>query len=464
MPRPPSGSVYSSHGAVFISFSLPDRTSFRLPWARTEEEAEPRRALMADVLVKLRAAGHPDLVEPLLRQIAEAHPDRLGKVLLVVEGVLAGKESRAPVARSTKARCPTFKEIGRKWTNNELAKEFKHKLKAIDHHDNSTRLERHVYPVVYQPSVIHEDTTFVGFKIGDIPMDGFTVDHADFVMSRVSDGLMANVAAAIRRVCNLAVYPVKAIKVSPLPRGWAPKAKDPREKSYLFPREELLLLNCTEVPLVRRLLYGFMNREGPRKENCASLRWSNLTLEGLSGAGHVVLDVTKNKRGGSWALDPSTAEALRRWKKVCPSEQYVFPAKSLAGNRRRDLPMYVDKLAQELRADLKMAKVDRPKLFEESQHRMRLRAHDLRGTFVTLSLANGKTEAWVQQRTGHTSSIMINRYRRMAMTAEELGLGPLLPMHRAIPELAKLGGDEPIMADRSPPSDGNLLVVNFERA
>jgi hypothetical protein len=204
-----------------------------------------------------------------------------------------------------------------------------------------------------------------------------------------------------------------------------------------------------------------MNREGPRKENCASLRWDNLTLEGLSGAGHVVLDVTKNGRGGSWALDPSTAEAFRRWKKVCPSEVFVFPAAALGGLRRGDRPMYVDKLAAELRDDLKTAKVDRPKLFEENEHRMKLRAHDLRGTFVTLSLANGKTEAWVQQRTGHTSSIMINRYRRMAMTAEELGLGPLLPMHRIIPELAKLGGDVPILADKPRPSDGDILVVQL---
>ncbi len=464
MPRPPRGTVYSSHRSVFISFSLPTRTSFRLPWAKTEVEAGPRRALMADVLLKLKAGGHQELVEPLLRQIAEAQPDRLGKVLLVVEGLLAGKESRAPVVRTAKLPCPTFKEVGRKWTSNELAAEFKHKVKRIDQQDNATRLERHVYPVVYEPLIISEDTCFVGFKIGDIPMDGFNIDHADFVMARVSDGLMANVAAAVRRVCNLAVYPAKAIKVSPLPRGWAPKAKDPREKSYLFPREELRLLNCIEVPLARRILYGFMNREGPRKENCATLRWDNLTLEGLSGAGHVVLDVTKNGRGGSWALDPSTAEALRRWKKVCPSEHFVFPAKALGGSRRGDRAMYVDKLAQELRADLKTAKVNRPKLFEESEHRMKLRAHDLRGTFVTLSLANGKTEAWVQQRTGHTSSIMINRYRRMAMTAEELGLGTLRPLHRAIPELAALAGDAPLVADDESEANGKLLMVDFAGA
>jgi integrase len=63
---------------------------------------------------------------------------------------------------------------------------------------------------------------------------------------------------------------------------------------------------------------------------------------------------------------------------------------------------------------LKVAGVERPSLFEKSATRLPLRAHDLRATFVTLSLASGKTEAWVSDRTGHKSSTMINRYRRRA--------------------------------------------------
>jgi integrase len=38
-----------------------------------------------------------------------------------------------------------------------------------------------------------------------------------------------------------------------------------------------------------------------------------------------------------------------------------------------------------------------------------VRVHDLRATFVTVSLANGKTETWVQDRTGHKSTLMIAR-------------------------------------------------------
>ena len=63
---------------------------------------------------------------------------------------------------------------------------------------------------------------------------------------------------------------------------------------------------------------------------------------------------------------------------------------------------------------------------------VRIRVHDLRGTFVTLSLANGRTEAWVADRTGHRSSVMINRYRRAARTATEPGLGLLAPLNEAM--------------------------------
>jgi|GEM_PF-2665124 hypothetical protein len=64
------------------------------------------------------------------------------------------------------------------------------------------------------------------------------------------------------------------------------------------------------------------------------------------------------------------------------------------------------------------------------------RARHLRGTFVTLALAAGRTEAWVTDRTGHRSSAMIYLYKRAARTASELGLGWLAPLDESIPELS----------------------------
>ena len=57
---------------------------------------------------------------------------------------------------------------------------------------------------------------------------------------------------------------------------------------------------------------------------------------------------------------------------------------------------------------------------------------------ATPAAANGKTETWVADRTGHKASEMINRYRRRARTHDELGLGPVAPLVDAIPELAEI--------------------------
>jgi len=165
----------------------------------------------------------------------------------------------------------------------------------------------------------------------------------------------------------------------------------------------------------------------------------NVMLDFADGSGFLWFDKTKNGRDASWALDPGTAEALRQWKEICPSKTWVFPELALPQARRaklRDRPMHVSHLSDELRAWLKACGVNRPKLFERSEQRIPLPAHDLRASFVTLALANGKTEAWVMKRTGHTTSGMLNRYRRDAESIAELNLGWFSPLHKAIPEFA----------------------------
>ena len=70
-------------------------------------------------------------------------------------------------------------------------------------------------------------------------------------------------------------------------------------------------------------------------------------------------------------------------------------------------------------------KAERPELFVTTNERHQMRVHDLRGTFVTLSLAAGRSEPWIADRTGHRSSPMINRYKRTARSFAELE--PWLP-------------------------------------
>ena len=78
---------------------------------------------------------------------------------------------------------------------------------------------------------------------------------------------------------------------------------------------------------------------------------------------------------------------------------------------------------------------ERPELFVSTAERRQIRVHDLRGTFVTVGLANGRSESWIADRTGHKSSLMIARYKRMARTFAELQTGDFEPLDAAIPEL-----------------------------
>lgn len=145
------------------------------------------------------------------------------------------------------------------------------------------------------------------------------------------------------------------------------------------------------------------------------------------------LDENKTDEPRSWALSPDVAEALRRYRtqlrpKAQPNDLIFRDTQGEVLDRFM--------LAENLRNYLKLAGVTRPQLFENNAVRQQLRAHDLRATFVTVNLALGKSETWISDRTGHKSSQMIHRYKRAARTHAELNLGPLKPLHEAIPELA----------------------------
>ena len=109
------------------------------------------------------------------------------------------------------------------------------------------------------------------------------------------------------------------------------------------------------------------------------------------------------------------------------------------------------RLAEVFRADLATAGIDRAELFEATANRQPIRLHDLRATFVTLALAAGRSEAWVADRTGHRSSVMINGYRRAARTAAELGLGELAPLAGAVTWCEALGANAGHYSASNPP-------------
>lgn len=429
------GSLYQSRGYWFVSLSLKARVSVRLSTCRTEGEAELRRAVVADIAVRLKKGGHLDLAETFCRKAGEVSDDELPGVLVLVTGLLQGSEK---IALTAKAVPPsdsflTFGVFARQWTSNALAARHRGRVRRIDHAENILRLQKHVYPVV-----------FAGRRIEDTPLSEFTLDHAEYVLQQptLPEGSVRHVAQCLHRVLTLAVYPARVLGHSPLQRGWLPLPNPVKARSYLFPLEDAAVMGNITVPLARRIFLGVCTREGPRVSNVVRLKWSDLVLDvGAGGRGTAVIDRTKNGEPLHWVLDPGTTEALRLWRLICPSSIWVFPAEAIPRSRRarHGNHMAIGNIALHLRNAVATARVERrEQLYQRGPFRLRLRAHDLRATFITLALAMGRSEDWVRIRTGHRTSQMIARYRLEAKTARELELGWLQPLHEVIPELAAL--------------------------
>jgi integrase len=364
---------------------------------------------------------------------------------------LLGPVERWGTRVSDPAEVPTFGSFATRWASGKLHTAHPDHVRLKDSSDDdATRAD------------------VLSRAIGAVPLKDFTLAHAEEAMRQLDELRQARerdaaraaerkprrlkplsrssrrqYAQLIARTLKLAVYPARVIPASPLPSGWLPRGGGSKPIAHLYPDEDGKLMACARVPLVLRLLFGFLSREGMREGEALAMRWRDLDL--VRGA--VTLDENKTDDPRCWALHPGVAAALLAWKeRRAPREAdgglSTDEAKREAFEEERVFtaddgrPISAYGLADTFRASLKLAGVSRAELHESKGERMAIRVHDLRATFVTISLANGKTEAWVASRTGHRSSAMINRYRRAAQKVDELGLGNLKPLDEAIAELA----------------------------
>jgi integrase len=384
----------------------------------TDAQAEARRDLLAGLAARFRRAGRMEdpAARQLLEDLAACNDDkRLAGFEPAAALILAGRTR----VTSTK---PTFSTVRTEWTSGEMRKTYPKYVAKKDAGDDMARAE-HMEAVVID-----------GVRFGDIPIDQIKLAHCLKVMGNLParakrPATARHYAQVIHRVLQLAVFPCEYIAVNPLPKGFLPKVGDPPDYSFLTPSEERQLLGCADVPLYRRIFYGVLNREGCRTGEAVKIRLGHelkLDLEAFQ------LGKTKGgKARPLWAADPSVIKALTAWvelRGIKPGE-LVF-----ADDDGNAIPN--DKLAEQCRADLETAGVDRPELFESTETRGQFRAHDLRGIFVTYAFAAGRSEAWIMERTGHTTSAMLNRYRRPSASVTQLRLGPLTPLDQAIPELS----------------------------
>jgi integrase len=400
--------------AARITIEGRDRKDYFLPTCPTEPEARERCTALAGIALRLRRLGKSSEADGYLTMGAKARPGRSWEaVLAAVEIECAGNAGdRKPAERVTFATWAT------RWTSGELARKYPdHVREKRSSGDDERLLRLYVLP-----------------HLDGVHVDEFVLEHAEQVMASVpphlSPGSRRLIAQVMARLCKLAVYPGRLRKDNPVPAGWLPRLGDPKAKECLYPDEDALLMRgvsvvqgTPDVPVLRRMAYGFLAREGMRTDEMASLRWRDVDLE----RGRVNLDSNKTDDPRDWTLRPDVVEALTRWKERQPCtepDDHVF-----ADN---GVPISVKHLADRLRNDLRTVGVNRPQLFERSKVRMPLRAHDLRATFVTIALAMDRTETWISDRTGHKSHKMINAYRRKA---RGWNLGDLGSLADLVPEL-----------------------------
>lgn len=418
MARQATGSVRERSGVWYarVTIGPGKRPSFALPTCTTRAHALERLAILTDIVARLRATGHEALAVQFVERAAARDGKALAAVVDAVGRIVSG-QAPVPSRGAQGVRPATFRDFGEDWTEGRIHAQWPDlvKKKRSSKQDKS-RLEKHVYPL-----------------IGEVPLASITIEHADAVMRSLpialSPASRRQVAQAIHRILALAVYPARLIERNPVPRGFLPGGSGSKALNYLYPDEDAALLASPLVPLGHRLVYGFVAREGLRRSEAEALTWGDLDLE----RGALALDENKTDDPRLWALDPGVLAALKAWRGILGD---VGPEDPVFVDLGTGEPVDLERAAEGLRDHLKAAKVTRAALFEDSETRQPMRFHDLRATFVTVSLAAGRLESWVMDRTGHTTSAMVHRYRRVARSLAEMGKRELRPLVLAIPELA----------------------------
>ncbi len=453
-------------GARYVRVPLggEKRKAARLVTCTTDAQADRRASVVRELAKKLREAGKDAHIAKVVDEAAAATEVRLEKIKAIVDGIVSGVERPATAAKTIGA---TWGDVAKRWTSGELNRLYPDRVPR----KRSVGMDRSRVEAL-EPLIGHILIT-----------DPNWLDHAEDAMRRLPERVQTSAtrrqyAQCIRRVLELAVLPLRIIKANPLPRGFLPKIKQERALQMPYPDEDAMLMaacpgwnrdgdldpsktpskpengpkNADDsvelsegVPLVFRLAYGFLARMGFRKseivggvdeegyedediEPAPPLTWDRLDLD----RGVVFRARSKTDIAVPIVMPPDVTRALAAFKKLYP------PARPNAEVFRTEQGV-IELTTKSYRAVLKLAGVKRPELFKKTKESYPVRVHDTRALFVTVSLANGKPESWVRDRTSHRTITMLDRYRRQARLFEELNLGDLKPLDEAIPELRETG-------------------------
>jgi len=261
------------------------RNRYRIP--STDPDFAAARAAALVEFGALLATQPPAVAHTFLTDAGNADGPGLARIRAAIAKLTGGVKVK-PKVQNARALW-TVRELGKAWTDGDLAKDFPDQIKIRRAVDNDiSRLERHVYPV-----------------IGSLRVASLTLADIERVMSsltgkrpterKLSSLTRRTIALTLNRLLNLSVYPLKIRESSPIPKGLAPKAGKRRAMAYLYPDEDALLLACKPIPIRERLMWGFLVREGCSVSEALGLRWEDLDLD--RGAVRLDKNKTDDPRG-----------------------------------------------------------------------------------------------------------------------------------------------------------------------
>jgi integrase len=380
-------------------------------------DRERRMQVTAAALAKLQSASAR---EHLIEMGKLAADERAFRALeRAVEKLAAEAASGAPaVAPSGPV---TFRQIAEDWGSGKLTRDYPdHKL--LPNKTDKGRADDLTIARVFYPAI--------GSKL----MSEITLADIDAARRLIPTDLHPNTrrlyVVKLRLLFRIAVSPLRLLPVAP--EIDIPRRVPSNLFGYLYPQEEALLLGCIRIPLVYRVLYGYLARNGCRIGETLQLTWDHVDLE--TGDIHIDKRWTKTKRARRWVLDTDVVQAL---------EAYFIECKRPAGSARvfpgqQRGPLSGSTVKKRFIDDLRKAGVTRSSILDGADGIEPIRVHDLRASFVTLSLRAGKPLKWIMTRTGHESLTVMKGYDRLVQDAEEHHLPAWFSdMARGIPEFSR---------------------------
>jgi len=384
----------------------------------TAADREPRMEAMAHKLSKL--VDDSERAKGLLQEAGAAAGDakKFSAVERVVDKICAEAAGSTPRSAAS-GTLSTFRDVAEAWTSGKLTELYPgHKLlpKKLSRKADTVKVS------VFLP--------LLGAKLVRDITKAHTDEARRLIPSGVEDSTRLAYLKTLRLVLKIAHDPLDLIDT--IPMRSLPKGDDGRQFWFLFPQEEARLLGEEDkVPLLYRVLYGFLSRNGTRISETLRLTYGHVDF--TSGRIRIEAAWTKTQRPRFWKLDKDVLRALKRWRAAQgnpPDEARIF------GGRTGKLTSHT--IRKRFREDLLAAGIDRAELHQRTLKEGSLRVHDLRASFITLALRAGWPLKTIMARSGHESVTVLQKYDRLVQDANELDLPPwFAEMDQAIPEFRR---------------------------